>query len=258
MLHLFVTPFVCLMAYATLLFVYALQKKNNGIADVGYGGAFMVVTLVSLLVAPAVTLAGLILAVLVVVWGVRLVRRIHRKNSGKPEDFRYRAWREAWGSTFVWRSYLQIYILQACIAFVIVIPVTATILLPRIDPNTLLFTSGLIVWCVGFFFESVGDAQLDAFIGNPENKGKIMTSGLWKYTRHPNYFGESTMWWGIAIMACTATSLSFLVFVSPLIITYLLLFVSGIPMLEKRWAGNPEWEAYKAKTSAFIPLPPRK
>jgi steroid 5-alpha reductase family enzyme len=116
---------------------------------------------------------------------------------------------------------------------------------------------GLGLWALGFFFESVGDAQLDAFIKdtNP-HKGKIMKTGLWRYTRHPNYFGESSMWWGIAFLAFSVSG-NALVFISPLLITFLLLKVSGIPMLEKKWAGILEWEIYKAKTSPFLPLPPK-
>lgn len=121
-----------------------------------------------------------------------------------------------------------------------------------------LVVTGFVLWLIGFFFETVGDAQLDAFIKNPENKGKIMMSGLWKYSRHPNYFGESTMWWGIALMSLGLSALPLYGFVSPLLITYLLLYVSGVPMLERRWEGNPEWEAYKARTSVIVPLPPRK
>ena len=109
---------------------------------------------------------------------------------------------------------------------------------------------------VGFFFEVLGDKQLDTFIKDPNKKSTIMQTGLWKYTRHPNYFGESTMWWGLALIALIGSS-SILVVLSPILITYLLLFVSGIPMLEKKWDGIPEWEVYKKKTSTFFPLPPR-
>ena len=119
---------------------------------------------------------------------------------------------------------------------------------------------GLILWCIGFFFEVVGDAQLDAFLARTD-RPRIMSEGLWRYTRHPNYFGESLMWRSIALMAasCVATPLfALLGFASPLLITFLLLFVSGVPLLEARWRGDPEWEAYAARTSVFLPLPPRR
>jgi steroid 5-alpha reductase family enzyme len=247
------------MAYATALFLFATKAKNNGYADVGYAGSFMVVTATVLATQGFHTSAyGYVLALMVFMWGIRLATRIHRKNAGKPEDFRYRAWREAWGRTFLWRSYLQIYILQATIAYTIALPVLATIVFPALMPWNALAYVGIALWVCGFIFESVGDRQLDRFLADPTNKGRIMQFGLWKYTRHPNYFGESVMWWGIALVAFGTSTIGAVVFVSPALITYLLLFVSGIPMLEKKWAGNPEWEAYKARTSAFIPLPPRR
>lgn len=252
-------PALFLFAYASGLFFSALAVKNNGLADVGYGGAFMVVVLSTMVLnierASAYALA---LSALVCIWGIRLGVRIYRKNRGKPEDFRYRNWRESWGKWFVMRSYLQIYLLQASIAFIIALPVTLALLAPVSVPNIGLFWSGIVMWCVGFYFEVQGDRQLDRFLADPESKGHIMKTGLWRYTRHPNYFGESTMWWGIALASFGASSAGAIVFISPLLITFLLLFVSGVPMLERRFAGNSEWEAYKARTSVFLPLPPRK
>lgn len=116
---------------------------------------------------------------------------------------------------------------------------------------------GLLMWGVGFFFEAVGDYQLRVFKNDPKNKGKIMTTGLWQYTRHPNYFGEVTMWWGIFLIA-THVPFAWVSLVSPVVITILILGVSGIPMLEKKYEGNAQFEAYKRRTSAFFPLPPRR
>jgi steroid 5-alpha reductase family enzyme len=247
---------VALGVYMTCLFVVSLITKNNGIADIGYGIAFMVVVGMTELLVPSASTYALLLATLPFIWATRLAVRIFRKNYGKPEDFRYKAWRDAWGSTFVWRSFLQIYMLQGLVVFVVALPVTLALVYP-VAPTLWLVYLGLALWVVGFLFETIGDAQLDAFIRNPAKKGTIMMSGLWKYSRHPNYFGESTMWWGIAIAAAGLSAYPLVGFVSPLLITYLLLFVSGVPMLEKRWDGNPEWEAYKSRTSVFIPLPPR-
>jgi steroid 5-alpha reductase family enzyme len=112
------------------------------------------------------------------------------------------------------------------------------------------------VWVIGFFFESVGDAQLSRFIKDPANKGKLMQSGLWKYTRHPNYFGEVTQWWGLWIIALSV-SYGWLGIIGPLTITTLILKVSGIPLLEKSMEGNPEFQEYKKRTSVFFPLPPK-
>ncbi len=250
----FIFAGLALVSFMCALFLVSLWREDNGTADVGYGIAFIVAISAAHLYAQASGIA-LVLSVLASIWGIRLATRIYRKNRGKPEDFRYRAWREAWGDWFLLRSFLQIYMLQGAIVFIVALPVLAVIALPQ-EGSLTFFLIGLFLWCIGFFFEVRGDAQLDRFLREPANKGRIMTQGFWRYTRHPNYFGESMMWWGIALAAASFTTLSYVVFVSPILITYLLLFVSGVPMLEKRWAGNPEWEAYKEKTSVFLPLPP--
>jgi steroid 5-alpha reductase family enzyme len=114
----------------------------------------------------------------------------------------------------------------------------------------------VIVWILGYIFEVIGDRQLQHFVAQPDNRGKLMTSGLWKYSRHPNYFGELTMWWGIWLISLSVTN-GLLTIIAPLTITFLLRFVSGVPLLEKKYAGNPDWEIYRRKTSVLIPLPPR-
>jgi steroid 5-alpha reductase family enzyme len=252
-----VLSLLALFVYASTLFFIALIWKDNGLADVGYGGAFVVAATVALLAAPVLSFGALILFLLLLVWGFRLSFRIYRKNKEKPEDFRYREWRKSWGRWFVVRSFFQIYLLQASIAYVIALPVLLAIVYPLAIVDTAFLLGGLLVWCVGFFFEARGDYELDVFLKDPTNKGKIMTTGLWKYSRHPNYFGESVMWWGMAAMGFGVSSYGVIGFVSPLLITYLLLFVSGIPMLERRFAERPGFEEYKIRTSAFFPLLPR-
>ncbi len=115
---------------------------------------------------------------------------------------------------------------------------------------------GLMVWIVGFFFEAIGDYELKQFISKPTNKGKLMQSGLWRYTRHPNYFGEVTQWWGIWLVSYGVTGF-FWGIIGPLTISILILKVSGIPLLEKKYVGNKEFDKYKEQTSKFFPLPPR-
>lgn len=249
---------IVLFIYASLTFVLALRMKNNSIMDVAYGLGFVLVAVTSLRMFGPYQL-GTILTALVFVWGLRLAVRIFRRNHGKPEDFRYAAWRSSW----VWfktRSFFQIFMLQGAIILAIISPVVianSTLADPRLGFLSFL---GILVWAIGFFFESVGDYQLDTFLRKPSNKGHIMDHGLWSITRHPNYFGEATMWWGIWIAALPATlaygvigSLITLV-VSPALITFLLLKVSGVPMLEKAMAGRPGWAEYKARTSVFVPF----
>ena len=249
-----------LCGYMCLAFVVATIRHDNGTADIAYGGGFIVAALASLYLGSANTV-GLLATVLVTLWGTRLILRIGHKNFGKPEDFRYKAWRQAWGSSFLWRSFLQVYVLQGVVIAAVVSPV---VLLNFAESTTLSAGAiiGTLLWCVGFYFEAVGDYQLDTFITNRANKGKLMMSGLWSYSRHPNYFGESLMWWSIALIALSTLWPiigigACIVFLSPLLITYLLLKVSGVPMLEAKMSAHPDFAEYQRKTSVFIPLPPR-
>ncbi len=257
-----VTLFFILLC-TTVLFFVAQKKKDNSIIDIAYGLSFVLVAWILAILKINLTtlpLHSAVLLLLITIWGSRLSYRIYQKNKEKPEDFRYKTWRETWmkkGKLYYFlRAYLQIFILQGIIISLVLLPFTLTIDNSFTRSSMLLF--GVLVWIVGFCFEAVGDYQLDRFItSKSEHKGTIMKTGLWKYTRHPNYFGESTMWFGIAFIALSSGA-SLYVLLSPLLITFLLLFVSGIPMIEKRWQGLPEWEVYKKKTSAFIPLPPKK
>ncbi len=259
-LILYLTSLCIVLTYTTILFIFAHYKKDNSIIDTAYGLGFIVTAYTLLgvkLLSEDISMQSSIILFLITIWGLRLSYRIYQKNKGKPEDFRYKAWREEWRKKgtlyYIGRTYLQIFILQGFVISIVLLPFTLS--LATTAAATVLAKVGVFVWGIGFFFEALGDYQLDTFIKVTKKTSTIMTTGLWKYTRHPNYFGESCMWWGLALISLGGAA-SLLVLVSPLLITYLLLFVSGIPMLEKKWSGIPEWEAYKAKTSAFIPLPP--
>ncbi|MCA1796200.1 MAG: DUF1295 domain-containing protein, partial [Geobacteraceae bacterium] len=168
---------------------------------------------------------------------------------------RYRQWRESWGKTFVWRSFLQIFMLQGAVIYLVALPV---ILVMRNPGGSLgwLDLIGVLIWSLGFAYEVIGDWQLKQFKDDPENRGRIMRYGLWRTTRHPNYFGEATLWWGIFFIALGAP-LGWLAIISPLLIDFLLLKVSGIPMLEERYADNPEFQEYKKHTNALFPWFPK-
>lgn len=247
---------ILILAYFTLFFVIAQIIKNNSIVDIGWGIGFVIVAWYTFLRAGNGTEAGFLTTGLVTVWGSRLFYHIIKRNWKKPEDFRYAAWRKEWGRWVIPRAFFQVFMLQAFFMVVIAYPVVAINITERAS-YTLWVIIGLIVWLKGFFWEALGDWQLKQFIKNPENKGKIMKRGLWKYTRHPNYFGEATMWWGIFIIGI-GTGSGFLGIISPLTITFLLVFVSGVPMLEKKYADNPEFQAYARLTSKFIPWFPKK
>ncbi len=255
---------LCLWLYMTLLYVISLYRRDNSIADIGYGIGFIVTLLPAyfyhialfFVTAAPLTLLSVLPFLMVTLWGARLSLRIYLKNKGKPEDFRYAAWRAKW-KWFYLRSYLQVFMLQGVIIFLIVLP--AIVLSSESTYFLPLLILGLVIWLKGFGFETLGDWQLDRFLKEPESKGKLMTRGLWKYTRHPNYFGESLMWWGIWILSLAAHPSAWqCTIISPILITILLLKVSGIPLLEARMSKHPDWPEYARKTNAFIPWLPKK
>jgi steroid 5-alpha reductase family enzyme len=247
---------IIVFCYMTILFILAMIRKDNSIADIAWGPGFIVVSWALLFINGNYNPTQFLAAALVTVWGLRLGIRIYRRNRGKGEDPRYRKWREDWGKYFVIRSYFQVFIIQG---FVLLLNITPVMIIMSSTEETFAWWGylGLAVWCLGFFFESVGDYQLDSFLKKPENRGTIIDVGLWKYTRHPNYFGESTMWWGIFIIAL-GVPWGWIGVIGPIAITSTILFVSGIPMTEKLMEKTPGWEEYKRKTSAFIPWFPKK
>ncbi|KND50818.1 MAG: 3-oxo-5-alpha-steroid 4-dehydrogenase 1 [Parcubacteria bacterium C7867-007] len=262
-MNLFLVAGLFLFIYMCFAFVVSLIRKDNGTADIAYGWGFVLLAWITF----SHGMPGLpatVVNILVTIWAVRLSLRIYLRGRGKPEDFRYKKWREEWGKTFVIRSFLQIYMLQGLIIYLVSIPVMMLNAYNGVIIFGLIALFGAAFWLKGFFFEAVGDAELARFMKDPKNKGHVMQTGLWYYTRHPNYYGESLMWWGIALIsfgtlgATQPLWFAALAFIGPLLITFLLLKVSGVPMLEERFKGNPEWEAYKARTSVFIPWFPKK
>lgn len=240
-----------LVVYMHVWFIVALALKRNDVADIAWGMGFILLSWVSFFFSEG-SLRSLCVSILVTVWGLRLSFYITRRNLKKPEDARYRKWRESWKHPIL-RSYLQVFLLQGIFLYCIVFPV---LFIHHSGATSLhlLDAIGLAAWLVGFFFESVGDHQLKTFLKDPKNKGKIMDQGLWAYSRHPNYFGEALQWWGIFLFSASLPY-GFFMMISPILITFLLVFVSGVPLLEKKYAGRPDFEAYKKKTSMFFPLP---
>jgi steroid 5-alpha reductase family enzyme len=226
----FLTLSVILLIYMSVWFVISLIKKRNDVADIAWGLGFVLLSWSSFGLAGVNGRRGLLACLLVSVWGIRLAWHIYSRNKGKMEDYRYLQWRKEWGKWFYVRSYFQVYLLQGVLLFLIVFPVL--VMSKSVGSTlTLLDGIGVAVWLFGFYFEAVGDAQLARFINNPENKGKLMQTGLWAYTRHPNYFGEVTQWWGIWLIAVSVPGGWFSV-IGPITISILILKVSGIPLLE--------------------------
>lgn len=228
----FLTLGFILFVYMTLWFLIALIQKRNDVADTAWDLGFALLAWASFFISDEFNIRGLFVNILVSIWGFRLAWYICKRNRGRAEDYRYRAWRKEWGAWFYLRSYFQVYMLQGIFLFLIIMPVLLINRMPSGDFNVLDLL-GAAVWLIGFVFEAAGDAQLARFIRNPFNKGKLMQSGLWAYTRHPNYFGEVTQWWGVWLIALSAPN-GWRGVLGPIVITFLILRVSGIPMLERK------------------------
>jgi steroid 5-alpha reductase family enzyme len=256
-MNLFLLTAFLLLCFMTLVFLLALRLKDNSIVDVAYGLGFVLIGWSGWVAYGSDEARQLLLLAMVSLWGLRLAGHIAlRKQNEDGEDPRYRQWRETWGSTFVWRSFLQIYLLQGTVIYLVALPLLLVIH-DAGGPLGWLDMLGVLIWLFGFVFEAVGDWQLLKFKRAPGNRGRIMRYGLWQFTRHPNYFGEAILWWG-AFLIALGTLLGWLAIISPLLVNFLLLKVSGIPMLEERYAGNKEFEEYKKRTKAFFPWFPKE
>jgi len=254
MLEIITQSIYLILGYATFWFAISLIAKRNDIADIAWGLGYILLAAWYWYAFPTSS-RSFLLFLLIFFWGMRLAIHVYTRNKGKKEDYRYKQWRDEWGSWFYIRSFLQVYILQGTLLLLVISPLMIVSSYEQ-QALRLLDCIGLGIWIIGFYFETIGDYQLRQFKKDPNNNGKILTTGLWKYTRHPNYFGEVTMWWGIFFIALNSPY-GWWAIIGPATITSLILFVSGIPMLEKRYEGNKEFETYKKKTSAFIPLPPK-
>ena len=239
------------LGFMILAFIVAQLIKDNSIVDVFWGPGFIIVTVFSLVMAPDYDLRKIIVAFLVMIWGLRLTIFLFQRNKGKGEDFRYNKLRKTW-KNITFRSFLQIFILQGLFMYIISFPIWYINYHPG-EPLSTYDTVGLLIFGIGFIFEILGDMQLSYFKQSSSNRGKLMTKGLWKYTRHPNYFGEALIWWGIWFYAIGIPD-GWITVIGPITITILLRFVSGIPVLEKRLSQYPNWPAYSQKTAPFFPF----
>ena len=255
----FLLSAICIFSFMLLMFLLAMLVKNNSIVDIGWGIGFIIVTIATFFLNGDDRFHQKLVSYLVIVWGLRLAIYLGIRNIGQPEDFRYANWRKQWGNNFVARSFFQVFMLQGVIMFINTLPIVVINSdLGLFKSYKVLYPIGCSLWCLGFFFETVGDYQMYMFkCDRHPHKYKIMNKGLWKYTRHPNYFGEAVIWWGVFLMAIPSGQWYVSVW-APVIITFLLLRVSGVTMLEKKYDGNDEYSLYKKNTSAFVPWFPKK
>lgn len=250
MMTIFIHSALFLFAYATLWFVVSIMKKRNDIADIAWGLGYVLLCVFHALTQPLHPIL-IVCFVLIAIWGIRLSIFIYLRNKNKSEDFRYLKWRKEWGNRFYIRSYLQVFLLQAFFLLLVVSPVLSIVAIP--DSSVSVFTLvGGIIWLIGFYWQSLGDYQLSHFIRDRKNSEEILCTGLWRYSRHPNYFGEVMMWWGIYVIVLPLSGTLFFIF-GPITITLLIRYVSGVPMLERRYEGNVKYQAYKEQVPALFP-----
>ncbi|MCX6170225.1 MAG: DUF1295 domain-containing protein [Ignavibacteriales bacterium] len=256
MFHIIALSAVTVLSFMILMFILAQLLKNNSIVDIGWGIGFILITSVLLFTKDSADLKEIVLTAMILVWGVRLSLHIFIRARGKGEDFRYAQWRKDWGKNAVLYAFVKVFLLQGLIMIFIALPIMVEFSSNNDELNLFSFI-GVLIYLFGLLFESIGDFQMYCFKRNPKNKGRIIKSGLWKFTRHPNYFGEAVLWWGISIFTI-GSDLWIISFVGTLILNLLLVFVSGVPLLEKKYEGNKEWEDYKKITPMFVPLVGKK
>ncbi len=249
---------LAILGMMTLVWLISLALRDSGIVDIVWGTGFVITNWIYFALTPdGFAARKWLLSILVTIWGLRLSLHILRRNWGKEEDFRYHAWREEHGARWWWWSFFQVFLLQGFLMWIISAPLLAAQFSPAPRRLTILDFAAVAVWAFGFYFEAAGDWQLARFKADPANKGKVLDTGVWRYTRHPNYFGDATQWWGYYL--CAVAAGGFLTIFSPIIMTVLLLRVSGVALLEKTLVETkPQYKEYIERTSAFVPWPPKK
>ena len=248
--------FIGALIVQVIAFSFSLKLKRVDIVDVAWGASFIAGYLALQIYRPTNSLSVMIVGLMLFAWGARLsIHILRRFLRSTHQDDRYTELMSAWpvGNRAI-HTFLRIFLTQAVLATIIGLPI---IVISFFEPSTkpIVFI-GIVVWVFGYVVEIVGDRQLKQFLLSSKSSG-LMTSGLWKYSRHPNYFGEISMWWGIALISC-ATPLWWLGIIGAMTISYLLSFVSGVPLAEARAATKPGWAAYKEKTSVLVLWPPKQ
>jgi steroid 5-alpha reductase family enzyme len=251
------TAAIVIAALMIATWAISVPLRNASIVDVVWGLGFVGVAWGVRLTGTSNERRQDLLVALATIWGLRLAGYLFWRNHDKPEDFRYRAMRKRWGDRFALISLVTVFALQGALMWVVSLPLQLGQV--RDDPGVgWLAWIGVAIWGIGMFFETAGDLQLARFKSDPGNDGKVMDRGVWRYTRHPNYFGDACVWWGIGLVAAES-GLGAWGLIGSLVMTVLLLKVSGVAMLERSLRKRkPDYAAYAARTSAFLPMPPKR
>ena len=240
------------------IWVASLIKKDASIVDLFWGVGFVVVAVSTLARIESPSLRTWLLLGVTAIWGTRLSLYLSWRNHGQPEDYRYREMRERHGDRFPLVSLVTVFLLQGAVMWIVSFPIQLGMHVPTESGPTIVMWLGCVLWSVGVFFESVGDWQLARFRANTENRGQILNTGLWRYTRHPNYFGDFCVWWGIYLIAF-GDGRYWWTAIGPAIMSVFLMKFSGVGMLEKALSkSKPGFADYAARTNAFFPGPPKK
>jgi steroid 5-alpha reductase family enzyme len=246
-----------IMSMMTILWLISIRIKNVSIVDLFWGFGFVVSGVFYFLNTEGFEMRKILLMTLVSIWGLRLSIYLAWRNLGKGEDFRYRKFRKEYGEhRYWWISFFQTFLLQGILMWLISAPILGAQFYPGNKLGIFDFI-GVIIWIIGFVFEAGGDIQLARFKANPENKGKVLNTGFWHYTRHPNYFGDAAAWFGYGLICLSAGS--YIPVLGSVLMAALIIKVSGVALLEKTLnETKPEYREYVEKTSAFIPWFPKK
>ncbi len=256
-LHIYLLALAAIMSMMTMLWIISIKIKNVSIVDLFWGFGFVVASVVFFMNTEGVETRKILLMTMVSIWGLRLSIYLAWRNLGKGEDFRYQKFRKDFGEDrYWWYSFFSVFLLQGVLMWLISAPLLGAQFY-AVNELGLLDFLGIAIWIIGFVFETGGDLQLARFKTNPGNKGKVLTTGFWHYTRHPNYFGDAAVWFGYGLICLSAGS--YFPILGSVLMTALIIKVSGVALIEKTLnSTKPGYQEYVRKTSAFIPWFPRK
>lgn len=253
----YIEGLLLILSFFTIAWIVSVFIKNAGIVDIFWGLGFVLVSAFYYIITPENSIRQIIASILVALWGLRLSIHIFLRNLGKPEDYRYQEFRKHYGAErYWWFSYFQVFLLQGGLVWLISAPLLAVNYFGTTNKLNFFDFLGIAIWVIGFIFEAGGDWQLLRFKANPANKGKLLQTGFWKYTRHPNYFGDAAAWWGFALLSVAAGC--YVPVLSAVLMTWLIIKVSGVSMLERTLKNTkPGFDEYIKQTSPFIPWFPK-
>jgi steroid 5-alpha reductase family enzyme len=257
-LQIWLQALLVILLLMTILWIVSIIIKNVSIVDLFWGFGFVITSFYYFLKTEGSGPRKIILMSLVAIWGLRLSAYLAWRNIGKGEDFRYREFRKKYGETrYWWISFFQTFLLQGVLMWLISLPLLGAQYSGQNNQIGFFDLAGIAFWLIGFSFEAGGDYQLANFKADSSNKGKVLNTGFWRYTRHPNYFGDASVWWGYGVISIAAGS--YIPVIGAMIMTALIIKVSGVALLEKSLKDTkPQYREYIKKTSAFLPWFPKK